>query len=162
LPRCQLILNWIISSFSPALFILLFPPNHMNINIHYIKNSSLRSLNKTIEDLMNKWNTITSLIKKKDFEGLQDILHDEYLYLRETTLISKDEMVEFIKKRFEDGLTFESLELIIEDKDLLAWRDILLEHGGKRWETTNVQIWKDKKVWRDIVSVRDLEKEDRI
>ena len=45
---------------------------------------------------MNKWNTITGLIKNKDFEGLQDILHDEYLYLRETTLISKDEMVESI------------------------------------------------------------------
>ena len=47
---------------------------------------------------MNKWNTIISLIKDKDFEGLQNILHDEYLYLRETTLISKDEIVEFIKK----------------------------------------------------------------
>ena len=84
---------------------------------------------------MNKWNTIKSLIENKDFEGLQDILHDEYLYLRETTLISKDEMVSFIKKRFEDGLTFEKLELIIENKDLLAWRDILIEHGGKKWET---------------------------
>ena len=47
---------------------------------------------------MNKWNTIKSLIENKDFKGLQDILHDEYLYLRETTLISKDEMVSFIKK----------------------------------------------------------------
>ena len=111
---------------------------------------------------MNKWNAITGLIKYKYFEGLRNILHDEYLYLRETTLISKDEMVEFIKKRFEDGLTFEKLELIIEDKDLLAWRDILIEHGGKRWETTNVQLWKDNKVWRDIVSVRDLEKENCI
>ena len=50
------------------------------------------------EALMNKWNIIKSLIENKDFEGLQDILHDEYLYLRETTLISKDEMVSFIKK----------------------------------------------------------------
>ncbi len=49
---------------------------------------------------MNKWNTIKSLIENKDFEGLQDILHDEYLYLRETTLISKDDMVSFIKKNF--------------------------------------------------------------
>ena len=111
---------------------------------------------------MNKWNTIKSLIENKDFEGLQDILHDEYLYLRETTLISKDEMVSFIKKRFEDGLTFEKLELIIENKDLLAWRDVLIEYGGKKWETTNVQLWKDNKVWRDVVSVRDLEKVDRI
>ena len=111
---------------------------------------------------MKKWNTIKSLIENKDFEGLQDILHDEYLYLRETSLISKDEMVSFIKKRFEDGLTFEKLELVIENKDLLAWRDILIEHGGKKWETTNVQIWKDNKVWRDVVSVRDLEKVDRI
>ena len=77
-------------------------------------------------------------------------------------LRSIDEMVDFIKKRFEDGLTFEKLELIIEDKDLLAWRDVLIEHGGKRWETTNVQLWKDNKVWRDIVSVRDLEKENCI
>ena len=115
-----------------------------------------------LEELMNKWHTIKSLIENKDFEGLQGILHDEYLYLRETTLISKTEMVDFIKKRFEDGLTFEKLELIIEDKDLLAWRDILLEHSGKKWETTNVQLWKDNKVWRDIVSVRDLEKEEPI
>ena len=42
---------------------------------------------------MNKWKTIKSLIENKDFEGLQDILHDEYLYLRKTTLISKNEMV---------------------------------------------------------------------
>ena len=66
------------------------------------------------------------------------------------------------KKRFEDGLTFEKLELIIEDKDLLTWRDKLIEHGGKRWETTNVRLWKDNKVWRDIVSVRDLGKENCI
>ena len=51
-----------------------------------------------VEAIMNKWNIIKSLIENKDFEGLQDILHDEYLYLRETTLISKDEMVSFIKK----------------------------------------------------------------
>ena len=38
-----------------------------------------------LEGLMNKWNTIKSLIENKDFEGLQGILHDEYLYLRETT-----------------------------------------------------------------------------
>ena len=50
------------------------------------------------EALMNKWNIIKSLIENKDFEGLQDILHDEYLYLRETTLISKDEIVSLIKK----------------------------------------------------------------
>ena len=47
---------------------------------------------------MNKWNTIKSLIENKDFEGLQDVLYDEYLYLGEATLISKDEMVSFIKK----------------------------------------------------------------
>jgi hypothetical protein len=39
---------------------------------------------------------------------------------------------------------------------------VLIEHGGKKWETTNVQLWKDNKVWRDVVSVRDLEKVDRI
>ena len=27
---------------------------------------------------------------------------------------------------------------------------------------TNVQLWKNNKVWRDIVSVRDLEKEEPI
>ena len=52
-----------------------------------------------LEGLMNKWNTIKSLIENKDFEGLQGILHDKYLYLRETTLISKTEMVDFIKKK---------------------------------------------------------------
>ena len=61
------------------------------------------------------------LIEKKDFMETQDILHDEYLYLRETTLISKDETVQF-KKRFKDGLTLEKLELINEVKDLLAQR----------------------------------------
>ena len=55
-------------------------------------------LNMNLEVLMNKWNTIKSLIENKDFKGLQDFYHDEYLYLRETTLISKDEMVSFIKK----------------------------------------------------------------
>ena len=81
---------------------------------------------------MNKWDTITNFIKSRDLKGLEEILHDEYLYLRETTLISKDEMVEFIRKRFAEGLSFKELELIVEDKDLLAWRDILTEHGRKK------------------------------
>ena len=42
--------------------------------------------------------TITNLIKNKDLERTQNVLHDEYLYLRETTLISKNEMVDVIKK----------------------------------------------------------------
>ncbi len=109
---------------------------------------------------MNKWDTVNNLIKNRDYKGLHDILHDEYLYLRETTLVSKDEMVEFIKKRFEEGLTFEKLELIVENNDLLAWRDVLIEHGGKKWETINVQLWRDNKIWRDVVSVRELEKKD--
>ena len=32
-----------------------------------------------LEVLMNKWNTIKSLIENKDFEGLQGILNAEYL-----------------------------------------------------------------------------------
>ncbi len=51
---------------------------------------------------------------------------------------------------------------LIENKDLLAWRDALIEHEGKKWETANVQLWKDNKVWRDIVSVCDLERVDHI
>ena len=43
---------------------------------------------------MNKWETIAKLIKNKNFKGLENILHDEYLYLRETTLIPKYEMVQ--------------------------------------------------------------------
>ena len=66
-------------------------------------------------------------------------------------------MVDFIKKRFEDGLTFEKLELIIEDKDLLAWRDILLEHEEKNGKQPMYSYGKTTK-FEDIVSVRDLEK----
>ena len=32
----------------------------------------------------------------------------------------------------------------------------------RKMGTTNVQLWKDNKVWRDIVSVRDLGKENCI
>ena len=38
----------------------------MNINIHYINDSFLMNEQKNIEGPMNKWNTITNLIKNKD------------------------------------------------------------------------------------------------
>ncbi len=58
-----------------------------------------KNYQKYEKNTMNKWDTVNNLIRNRDYEGLQDILHDEYLYLRETTLVSKNEMVEFIKKK---------------------------------------------------------------
>ena len=54
---------------------------------------------------MNKWDTVNNLIRNRDYEGLHDILHDEYLYLRETTLVSKDEMESGLRRILNFGHT---------------------------------------------------------
>ncbi len=51
---------------------------------------------------------------------------------------------------------------MIENKDIMGWRAVLIEHGGKNWETNNVQLWKDNKFCRDVVSVHHLKRVNRI
>ena len=107
---------------------------------------------------MTKWETLLEFFKikdSKDFEQVVEILHDDFLYLRETTLVNKEEFLEHFKKRFIAGYQVEDLKLICEDKDLLAWRDIVKE-DGKVFETTNVILWKDDKMWRTIISLVDI------
>tara|TARA_S200000501_G_scaffold149099_1_gene140598 strand:- start:227 stop:553 length:327 start_codon:yes stop_codon:yes gene_type:complete len=102
---------------------------------------------------MTKWELLLKFFKTKDYKKCEELLHEDFLYLRETTLVNKEEFIEYIKKRFDQGLVIEDLKLICEDKDVLAWRDTVSEEKGKIFETTNIQIWKDDKIWRDIVSV---------
>ena len=50
---------------------------------------------------MTKWETLLEFFKikdSKDFEQVVEILHEDFLYLRETTLVNKEEFLEHFKK----------------------------------------------------------------
>ena len=96
--------------------------------------------------------------KEKFNELIKNSLHDEYMYVRETTLVVGDEMIDHVNNLFDEGLIIEDIKLLYEDEDTFLWKDII-RIDGKRFLTTNVQFWKDGKNWREMVGGKEVSDE---
>ena len=85
-----------------------------------------------------------------DLETFKDIHHEDYMFVRETDLLTRDEHVESFAKLAQDPTWnwdwFKSVEVLYEDEHILVtrWKD--------RGEiVTNTSIIKDGLCWRAIV-----------
>ena len=62
---------------------------------------------------------INSSIEKGEIPNLDDIFHADYLYLKDNTLVNRDEHVEFMRKEFTRKITVINPQFLYEDKDLI-------------------------------------------
>tara|TARA_B110000003_G_C16613568_1_gene520406 strand:+ start:861 stop:1037 length:177 start_codon:yes stop_codon:yes gene_type:complete len=45
---------------------------------------------------------------------------------------------------------------------LLAWKEMVRGSDGKKYRVTNVQIWRDGKAWREMVSHVEVPEEEHL
>ena len=92
---------------------------------------------------------INNSIEKGEIPNLDDIFHEDFLYLKDNTLVNRDEHVEFMKKEFTRKITVVNPSLLYEDKDIMTYSYNIKVHG-KNYQVVQVQMWKDGKIWREI------------
>ena len=92
---------------------------------------------------------LRALVDNWDREVFRDLHHEEFLFIRETELLTRDEHVE-------------NLDRLVREKDYLKKHNPTLVHENEfvseaRWEdkgeiVTRVFMLKDCKAWRQVVS----------
>tara|TARA_B100000242_G_scaffold186316_1_gene133942 strand:- start:205 stop:510 length:306 start_codon:yes stop_codon:yes gene_type:complete len=64
---------------------------------------------------------INNSIEKGEIPNLDDIFHEDFLYLKDNTLVNRDEHVEFMKKEFTRKITVVYPSFLYEDKDIMTY-----------------------------------------
>ena len=92
---------------------------------------------------------INSSIEKGEIPNLDDIFHADYLYLKDNTLVNRDEHVEFMRKEFTRKITVINPQFLYEDKDKMTY-SYNIRVREKSYRVIQVQMWNDGKIWREM------------
>ncbi len=91
------------------------------------------------------------------FPNLDDIFHADYLYLKDNSLVNRDEHVEFMRKEFTRKITVINPQFLYEDKDIMTY-SYYIKVREKSYAVIQVQIWKDGKIWREMGNAVEVQK----
>ena len=104
---------------------------------------------------MNKYTRQINIVKNNDLETLEKFLHDDFMFIPESGLVTRDEFVEHIKKlRTESGgLEFLDFKCCYEDENTLVWQDLFHDpKDNQRFIVTNFDAYKENKLWRTMIN----------
>ena len=104
---------------------------------------------------MNKFIRQINIVKNNDLETLENLLHDDFMFIRESGLVTRDEFVEHIKmlRTESGGLKFLDFKCCYEDENTLVWQDLFHDpKDNKRFIVTNFDAYKESKLWRTMIN----------
>tara|TARA_A100000164_G_scaffold128120_1_gene113619 strand:- start:160 stop:480 length:321 start_codon:yes stop_codon:yes gene_type:complete len=96
-----------------------------------------------------KFEKLKSDLETGDASGIEDTFHQDYLYLKDNTLVNREEHVEFMKTQFGKKISVINPEFLYEDKDMMTY-SYNINVRGKNYRVVQVQMWKDGKIWREM------------
>ena len=98
-------------------------------------------------------------ISNKDMGLLESLLHDEFLFVEETTLETKEEWLRETRKMLDDGRIDASKHDItakFETKDMSAI-ELIREEDGTWVRVLNIVLYKNNKICRHMINKVDIE-----
>ncbi len=72
------------------------------------------------------------------------------MYIKETVLMDREEHVKILEKEFASKQAINQNELLYEDEDMMAFKHIVTQKNGNKFRITQIQLYKDGKVWREM------------
>ena len=96
-----------------------------------------------------KFEKLKSDLEKRDISSVEDTFHQDYLYLKDNTMVNREEHVEFMKTEFGKKISVINPEFLYEDKDMITY-SYNIKVRGKNYRVVQVQMWKDGKIWREM------------
>ena len=109
---------------------------------------------------MNKFIRQINIIKNNDLETLENLLHDDFMFIRESGLVTRDEFIEHIKmlRTESGGLKFLDFKCCYEDENTLVWKDLFHDpKDNKRFLVTNFDAFKENKLWRTMINPLEVD-----
>ena len=109
---------------------------------------------------MTKFEKIVKSIKNKDIQLIKDNIHPDFMLIRESGLVSREEQVKYLEQMFDGDTAWLDFKCCYEDKDTLVWKDLMeIKSEGKKFLVTNHEAYKDNQIWRIMLNVKEVSKE---
>ena len=109
---------------------------------------------------MNKFIRQINIVKNNDLETLENLLHDDFMFIRESGLVTRDTFIEHIKMLWTEsgGLKFLDFKCCYEDENTLVWQDLFYDpKDSKHFLVTNFDAFKENKLWRTMINPLEVD-----
>ena len=103
----------------------------------------------------NKFKYFKNLLKDGDWTILDTFFHDDYLYLKDHTLINRDDHIHFMKKEFGKKINVIDPQFLYEDDHMMTY-SYNIAANGKNYKVIQVQMYKDEKIWREMSNAVEI------
>ena len=85
--------------------------------------------------------------------SLNESINADYMLVRETELVVAEDIKKYTVQMFEEGWVVQELKFLFENEESAAFNVLWTEpQSEKKYITINLQLWKDSKCWREIIS----------
>ena len=92
---------------------------------------------------------------KRDIDWIHELLHDDFMYVQDYTMKTREEAIEMVKELLALNLYPTQTTLLYENENMMA-----LEHEtiteGKKYLMTQVQVWRGDKIYREVSNEREI------
>ena len=111
--------------------------------------TSQKILIETKRGKMSKSDAWKYFFSSKDFEFLNDFLHDDFMLIEDFNMTVKEDALKMFQDLIDSNFKPSDGVIIAETDNLLAV-EYIHEQNGEKIRHTMVQLWKDGKAWREI------------
>ena len=92
---------------------------------------------------------------KRDIDWIHELLHDDFMYVQDYTMKTREEAIEMVKELLALNLYPTRTMLLYENETMIA-----LEHQTftmrKKYLMTQVQLLRGDKIWREVSNEREI------
>ena len=88
-------------------------------------------------------------------DNIRYFFHDDYLYLKDHTLINRDDHIDFMKKEFGKKINVIDPQFLYEDDHMMTY-SYNIAANGKNYKVIQVQMYKDEKIWREMSNAVEI------
>ena len=99
---------------------------------------------------MEKYKKVLRLVEERNWKEMEEWLHQDFMYIKETALMNREEHVKKMEIEFGSKQAINQNELLHEDDDMMAFRHVVTQKNGKKFRITQIQLYKEGMVWREI------------
>ena len=106
---------------------------------------------------MEKYKKVLRLVEERNWKEMEEWLHEDFMYIKETALMDREEHVKKMEKEFGAKQAINQHELLHEDEDMMAFNHIVTQKNGKKFRITQIQLYKEGMVWREISNAIEID-----
>ena len=106
---------------------------------------------------MEKYKKVLRLVEERNWTEMEEWLHEDFMYIKETALMDREENVKKMEREFGSKQAINQNELLHEDEDMMAFKHVVTQNNGKKFRITQIQLYKEGMVWREISNAIEID-----